>query len=76
MKTLEVAVEGMHCYGCASTIQALLSHEAGVKSADVSFGNSKARVLYDPDQTDPVKVMAVIEKTGYRATAIQSTAAA
>ena len=35
MKSLEVKVEGMHCDGCASTIQALLAHEPGVKSAKV-----------------------------------------
>lgn len=68
MNPLEVKIEGMHCNGCASTIQALLSHEPGIKSAAVSFANSKATVLYDPNETDPAKVKAAIEKAGYRAT--------
>ena len=68
MNPLEVKIEGMHCNGCASTLQALLSHEPGIKSAAVSFANSKATVLYDPNETDPAKVKAAIEKAGYRAT--------
>lgn len=67
VKTLEVRIEGMHCDGCASTIQALLSHEPGIGSANVSFTKGKASVLYDPSQTDPAKVAAAIEKAGFQA---------
>lgn len=67
MKSLEVKIEGMHCEGCASTVQALLSHEAGIKSANVSFANGSATVLYDPKETDAARVAAAIEKAGFRA---------
>ena len=76
MNPLEVKIEGMHCNGCASTIQALLSHEPGIKSADVSFANSKATVSYDPNETDAAKVKAAIEKAGYRVTGGEGSAAA
>lgn len=67
MKSLEMKIDGMHCDGCASTIQALLSHEPGVKSASVSFGRGMASVFYDPDETDPDRVAAAIGKAGFRA---------
>lgn len=74
MKTLEVEIAGMHCDGCASTIQALLSHETGIKSANVSFAKGRATVLYDPNETNTAKVTAAIEKAGFRATGGQSAA--
>ena len=76
MKSLDMKIEGMHCNGCASTIQALLTHEAGIQSANVSFANGKASVLYDPNETTPANVAAAIEKAGYRVTGGQGSAAA
>lgn len=68
VKSLEVKIEGMHCEGCASTIQALLSHHAGIKSANVSFAQRRATVFYDPEETDAAKVAAAIEKADFRVT--------
>lgn len=67
MKSLEVNIEGMHCSGCASTIQALLKHEPGVQSVSVSYEKSGASIYYDPTRTDPQRLQAAIEKAGYRA---------
>lgn len=67
MKSLEVKIEGMHCTGCAGTIQALLKHEPGVKSVNVSFDRGTASVFYDPEGTDPERLKKAIEKAGYRA---------
>jgi len=66
MKTLVVTIEGMHCDGCAETIKALLAVEAGVKAATVSFQEGHARVLYDPVVVDEKKLVAAIEKGGYK----------
>ncbi|MCA1853657.1 MAG: MerR family DNA-binding protein, partial [Beggiatoa sp.] len=52
MKLLELRIEGMHCDGCASTIEALLAREPGVKSVSVSHAAGQGRVLYDPALTD------------------------
>ncbi|MGH6885515.1 MAG: heavy-metal-associated domain-containing protein [Geminicoccales bacterium] len=38
----------MHCDGCAETIKALLSLEAGVEAVSVSYREGRARVSYDP----------------------------
>lgn len=66
MKSLELKIEGMHCDGCAGTIEALLAREPGVKGAGVSYATGKGQVLYDPAATDPARIAATIERAGYR----------
>lgn len=66
MNNVTFKVEGMHCTGCASTIQALLQHNDGVKRASASFDAGEARVLYDPAVISEDQLAAVIEKGGYR----------
>jgi Hg(II)-responsive transcriptional regulator len=53
MKSLELKIEGMHCDGCAATIEALLTREPGVKVTSVSYAAGGGRILYDPGATDP-----------------------
>ena len=66
MKSLELKIEGMHCSGCAATVEALVTREPGVKAATVSHAESKGRILYDPEATEPDRLVAAIEKAGYR----------
>lgn len=66
MKTATFKIEGMHCDGCALTVKTLVESEAGVKAATVSFKESEARVLYDPQATSEDRLVAVIQKPGYR----------
>lgn len=67
MKSIELTIEGMHCGGCANTIEALLAREPGVKSAKVSYAQGQARVLYDPTATDAARLIQTIEQAGYKA---------
>jgi copper chaperone CopZ len=66
MKTVVLGIEGMHCDGCAETIKALLAVESGVKAASVSYPERSARVLYDPAVVDEAKLVAAIERGGYK----------
>ncbi len=66
MKSVTLKVEGMHCTGCAETIRSRIATLAGVKTADVSFDNSQARVLYDPKTTDERQLADAVRKLGYR----------
>ncbi len=66
MKSLELRIQGMHCDGCAGTIEALLAREPGVKGASVSHALGKAKILYDPAATDPARIAATIERAGFR----------
>lgn len=66
MNTVTFKVEGMHCDGCAATIQALLERNGGVRKAAVSFKESEARVLYDSQSVTEEQLTATIEKGGFR----------
>ncbi len=66
MKTATFKVEGMHCEGCATTIKTVLEREPGVQMATVSFAEGQARVLYDPQATAEDRLVATIEKPGFR----------
>ena len=68
MRNVTFKIEGMHCTGCASTIQALLQRNDGVKKASVSFDAGEARIFYDPTVIAEDQVASVIEKAGFRVT--------
>jgi copper chaperone CopZ len=67
MKTTTFTIGGMHCDGCAETIQALLAREPGVRKAEVSLTRKDARVLHDPAQISKAALKAAIEKAGFKA---------
>ncbi len=66
MKTVTFKIEGMHCDGCADTVKTLVEKETGVKAVTVSFADSQARVLYDPQAVDEERLVVTIQKPGYR----------
>jgi copper chaperone CopZ len=66
MKSLGLKIQGMHCEGCAGTIEALLAREPGVKGASISYAAGKGQILYDPAATDPARIAAAIGRAGYR----------
>lgn len=65
MKTVQLKIQGMHCEGCAQTVEALLTAEAGVKAATVSYANSGARVLFDPAAIDLAGLLKTVERAGF-----------
>ena len=71
MKTATLTIEGMHCDGCASTIKTLVERQPGVQMATVSFADRQARILYDPSAIDEARLVAAIEKPGFRVVAPQ-----
>lgn len=73
MKSVALTIAGMHCEGCASTIQTVLAHEPGVKSASVTFSNGTATVLYDPAATNPSRLTGAVERAGFRAATMAAT---
>jgi copper chaperone len=68
VKSLTLKIAGMHCDGCAETIKALVEHEVGVRMATVSLADGEARILYDPVQIGEERLIAVVERPGYRVT--------
>lgn len=68
MKDLSLEVSGMKCEGCAASVASALQGVAGVRRADVSLEESKARLVLEDDVRDEDLVRAV-EKAGYGASA-------
>lgn len=66
MNNVTFKVEGMHCSGCAATIQALLERHEGVRKVFASYDEREARVLYDSKAISEDQLAAVIEKAGFR----------
>ncbi len=64
-----VAIEGMHCGGCASGIKAMLKRTPGVVSAEVSYEAGEANVEYDSTNTSREKIVEAITNMGYKASA-------
>lgn len=65
MKTVDLKIKGMHCEGCAKTVEALLKAESGVKAATVSYATKGARVLFDPAAIDLPGLIKTVERAGF-----------
>ncbi len=68
MKTTILNVDGMHCDGCARTIEALLSRVPGVRKAEASYDERNARVLHDREQAPVASLVAAVAKGGFQVT--------
>ena len=67
MQTLKLMIDGMHCQGCAQTLQAVLKRAPGVREARVSFEDRVAEVLVDGPQPGAADLVTVIEQAGFEA---------
>lgn len=65
VKTATFKIDGMHCEGCARTIEALISTEPGVRKATVSFETSEARILFEPQIANEDRLATTIRGAGY-----------
>lgn len=66
-ETLQIAVEGMSCASCVSTIENALDEIPGVIEARVSFASERATVDVVPGVVDLEKLVTAVEKAGYQA---------
>src|SRR5712692_6377043 len=67
LQTTELKITGMDCEVCAATIRRKLLETRGVVKAEVRYPAGSATVQFDPSQTDPEKLIAVVDGTGYKA---------
>ena len=67
MKTTILTIDGMHCDGCARTIEALLSRVPGVRKAEASYDERQARVLHDQNEAEAADLAAAVAKGGFTA---------
>jgi copper chaperone CopZ len=66
MKTATFSMDGMHCDGCARTIEALVGGKSGVHKVEASFPARQTRIFYDPKIFTEESLVAVIETSGFR----------
>ncbi|MFA7269441.1 MAG: heavy metal translocating P-type ATPase [Sterolibacterium sp.] len=64
--TLELSIEGMSCAACAARIERQLNRLPGVEAA-VNFAAEKAHVRFAPGVSDAERLIATVEKTGFKA---------
>ena len=65
VKTAIFKIDGMHCDGCARTIEALVATEPGVRRATVSYESREARILFEPNVASEDRLVDVIRRAGY-----------
>ena len=65
--TSTFAVGGMTCNGCVRSVQNAIRQAPGVSNVDVSLGDKRATVEYDPAACSPAQIVAVIEGAGFEA---------
>ncbi len=70
MKQQRLQIQGMHCVGCAMTVDGALEDLPGVKSASTSYARQTAEVEYDEQKVTEAQLIAAIEQAGYKAKAI------
>lgn len=61
----QVAVEGMHCAGCAFTVEAALSRVPGVTEVQVNAASRRARVVWSAAATRPSRWFEASARAGY-----------
>ncbi len=66
MRRVSLAVQGMKCDGCASTVSDALAAVTGVESVDVQLGESRASLVVENATSDEALVAAV-EAAGFGA---------
>ena len=67
MQTREVSfgVTSMTCASCVRRIEKAISKVDGVEAVSVNLATEKAKVSYDPQQTDVAALAVAVEKAGY-----------
>ncbi len=64
MKMITLSIAGMTCQGCANTVTAALAGVEGVRRADVSLEQKRARLVLE-DAGSAVALVAAAKRAGY-----------
>lgn len=62
-------VQGMHCVGCAMTIDGALEDLPGVKSASTNYARQVVDVEYDEQKVTIAQIVSAVKEAGYTAAA-------
>ncbi len=67
LKTVVIPVEGMACIACAASVKRALKVIDGVSEVEVNLERRTAQATYAPSKVAPDRLVAFINKLGYRA---------
>jgi P-type Cu+ transporter len=72
--SISLALQGMHCASCVTTIEKALSAVPGVATASVNLATARAEI--QGDRLDAPRLIAAVRDSGYEATAADEDASA
>lgn len=61
-----IKIGGMHCAGCASSIQNYLTRLKGVTKCEINLASEKANLEFDPSSVDLVEIENAVKESGYK----------
>ena len=64
-RNLVVKVSGVHCEGCANSIEKSISKLGPVRNVKADLENAEVRLELDPDVVEIEKIRRSIRKAGY-----------
>ena len=67
-KQTTLNVTGMHCNGCATTVETALKSVKGVSSASINLKAGKASVEHDPAVAKEQDLVKAVKSAGFAAT--------
>jgi P-type Cu2+ transporter len=67
LAAMDLAVDGIHCAGCMTTIEKSLKDEPGLVSARVNLGSKRVTVSWTEGREDPQRVISRLDGLGFRA---------
>lgn len=67
METTTIAIKGMSCEGCVSSVTKVLRELPGVAKAEVTLQPGQAVVEFDPATVDRAALCQAIEEAGFEA---------
>ena len=65
-QTLRLRVIGMESGHCAMVVEQAIRSLPGIKSIEVDFANSRAKIIYETNKTTPETIQKVITDAGYK----------
>jgi Cu2+-exporting ATPase len=64
-ETLILPVTGMTCAACASSVESMISVQAGVKKAEVNYATQSVKVVFNSELIQAVNLQQSVQSIGY-----------
>jgi copper chaperone CopZ len=65
-KQVTLKISGLHCSGCARSVEKALKNISGVSAASVNLEAARASVEYESDKTSEKDLIQAVKSAGFR----------